>query len=403
MPHPTGSEILSVNQLAQFRFAKPEQVRSLEREQQELSWALNGRSQYDGELLFGELMPERLQGGTAPDQDHVRTLMEKNKATLAASRPPTDLTPMQRSKYAALERDLRQEIQEGMLSNDMTNNPTEYNIDMELAWQYHKSKKAIAWMNVRQMLDPTNDSPFFTSIEALRPTNPPTVDLRKLRQNWDNIAFTDAMERAEIEIDDALYSQFLRYKAMDWSDKGIMRELGLSRAGLEVAMARLMAERLEASEPEMDEDDEDEGETYGSPASPGSSEVDEEADEEEELVSASPRASATLPAGVVPPQTLETPHAKGTWLRAQLERRHMTVRGLGNALGLTGSPLSVFQVKVSKGSRLTDDEWQSIGLILAQADDDPAFLARYADEKSWAHGRHTAKDTNAKSRRYGNR
>jgi len=176
MQHPAGNEILSIQDLSKFRFGKPDDVRRLEREQQELYWSLEGRSQFDGERLFGDQMPERLRGGTAPDQDHVRTLLAKNQATLEAARPPADLTPIQRNKYAVLERELRQDIQEGMLSNTMTNEPTEYHVDMELAWQHYKAKKAIAWMNVRQILDPTNDSPFFTSIESLRPTTPPSVD-----------------------------------------------------------------------------------------------------------------------------------------------------------------------------------------------------------------------------------
>ena len=154
MQHPAGNEILSLAELSKFRFAKPDDVRRVEREQQELHWALEGRSQFDGERLFGDQMPERLRGGSAPDQDHVRTLLAKNTATLDASRPPADLTPIQRNKYARLERDLRADIQEGMLSTDMTNNPSEYNVDMELAWQHYKASKAIAWMNVRQMLDP---------------------------------------------------------------------------------------------------------------------------------------------------------------------------------------------------------------------------------------------------------
>ena len=401
MPHPTGNEILSIGDLSKFRYSKPDDLRRLEREQQELSWALDGRSQYDGERLFGDQMPERLQGGTAPDQDHVRTLMQKNKATLEASRPPSDLTPIQKSKYAALERDLRTDIQEGMLSASMTNDPTEYNVDMELAWQHYKSNKAIAWMNVRQILDPTNDSPFFTSIEALRPTEAPKVDLRKLRMNWDHIKFTDAQERAEVEIDETVYLQFLRLKARDWSDKGIMRELGLSRAGLEVAMARLLAERVEEPGPEPEEgEDEGEGEAPGTPEAPVPPEPDEE--DEEELVAVQTQASGRLvPATCKPPANLKSPQSKASWLRQQLERRHIPVKAMGRALGYSEQALSGFQVRVSKSQRLTAGEWDQIGLAFAQMDEDPAWMQQYMTETSWRTTPHKNRTDTPKSRRYG--
>ena len=57
-----------------------------------------------------------------------------------------------------------------------------------------------------------------------------------------------------MQIEDSVYVQFLRLKALDWSDKGIMRELALTRAGLEVAMARLLGERETQREPEPIDD-----------------------------------------------------------------------------------------------------------------------------------------------------
>jgi hypothetical protein len=406
MQHPSGSEILSINDLSTFRFAKPDDTRRLEREQQELSWALDGRSQYDGERLFGDQLPERLQGGTAPDQDHIRTLMAKNTSTLESSRPPKDLTPIQQSKYAAMERDLRKDIAEGMLSTTQVNDPTEYHVEMELAWQHYKGAKAIAWMNVRQLLDPTNDSPFFTSIESLRPTTPPTVDLRKLRMNWDNIAFTDKAQRAEVAIDDTLYVQFLRLKALDWSDKGIMRELGLSRAGLEVAQAKLMAERQEQHEPEPDDEGDvgleevPEDEVPVPRETPVSPEPDEDPAEVEARAPVAPNGHLPAYYAVMPETRQRTVRDKASWLRQQLEQRHITVATLGRALGLSGKPLSAFSVTVSKGQAIAEETWHAIGMVLAHADEDKEWIKPYEPEGSWKRGRASAKEV-AKSRTYG--
>ncbi|RPJ52440.1 MAG: hypothetical protein EHM21_00105 [Chloroflexi bacterium] len=400
MEHPAGNEILSIHQLSRFRYGKPDELRRLEREQQELYWALEGRSQFDGERLFGDQMPERLRGGSAPDQDHVRTLLEKNQATLNASRPPADLTPIQRNKYATLERELRQDITEGMLSTSMANDPSEYNVDMELAWQHYKSSKAIAWMNCRQILDPTNDSPFFTSIESLRPTTPPMVDLRKLRQNWDNIAFTDAQERAALQLDDSVYVQFLRLKALDWSDKGIMRELGLTRAGLEVAMARLRDERASQREPELIEDDDFPSlrgkvtmpEEWETPTSPETDEEDEEPLEDGEEVPTIFNGHLTPSMAVVPGAKTKTTAQKAAWLRRQLEVRHIASRVMARAIGLEGLKEANFQMRVTKGNTFTEDEWKRIGMVLAYFDEDPTWIAPYEKEGSWKRSRWRAQE-----------
>ena len=400
MEHPAGNEILSIQQLSRFRYGKPDELRRLEREQQELYWALEGRSQFDGERLFGDQMPERLRGGSAPDQDHVRTLLEKNQATLNASRPPADLTSIQRNKYATLERELRQDITEGMLSTSMANDPSEYNVDIELAWQHYKSAKAIAWMNVRQMLDPTNDSPFFTSIESLRPTTPPMVDLRKLRQNWDNIAFTDAQERAALQIEDSVYVQFLRLKALDWSDKGIMRELGLTRAGLEVAMARLLEERVSQREPELIEDDDFRPLRRVAPlpveeeelAPPDTDDEDEEPLEEGEEVPTIFNGHLTPSMAVVPGAKTKTIAQKAAWLRRQLEVRHIASRVMARAIGLEGLKESNFQMRVTKGNTFTEDEWKRIGMVLAYFDEDPTWIRPYEKEGSWKRSRWRAQE-----------
>jgi len=400
MEHPAGNEILSIQQLSRFRYGKPDELRRLEREQQELYWALEGRSQFDGERLFGDQMPERLRGGSAPDQDHVRTLLEKNQATLDASRPPGDLTPIQRNKYAMLEDELRKDITHGMLSTNMANDPSEYNVDMELAWQHYKASKAIAWMNVRQILDPTNDSPFFTSIESIRPTTPPMVDLRKLRQNWDNIAFTDAQERAALQIEDSVYVQFLRLKALDWSDKGIMRELGLTRAGLEVAMARLLEERVSQREPELIEDDDFRPLRRVAPlpveeeelAPPDTDDEDEEPLEEGEEVPTIFNGHLTPSMAVVPGAKTKTIAQKAAWLRRQLEVRHIASRVMARAIGLEGLKESNFQMRVTKGNTFTEDEWKRIGMVLAYFDEDPTWIRPYEKEGSWKRSRWRAQE-----------
>src|SRR5262249_1693558 len=142
------------------------------------------------------------------------------------------------------------------------------------------------------------------SIESLRPMDPPRVDLRKLRMNWDNIAFTDREDKLNIIIDEDVYTQYLRLKVLDWSDKGIMRELGMTRPALEVANARLMNERevsREQREARALVEQEDAAQALDAYArdqqpEPGEGEADEEpeeeAEEEEEAPAEDPQETA---------------------------------------------------------------------------------------------------------------
>jgi hypothetical protein len=396
MKHPGGNDILTVEALSQFRYGKPDDIRRLEREQQEMQWALEGRSQYDGERLFGEDLPPRLQGGNAPDQDHLRTLLSKNAQTLDAMRPPQDLTPIQRRKYAAMERELREGLQYGMPSVAMMNDPTEYNVEMNMAWQEYNVRKAIAWMNTRQILDPKNDSPFFTSIETLRPTEAPRVDLRKLRMNWDNIAFLDQEDKYDITLDDAVYQEFLRLKVLDWSDKGIMRHLGLTRAALEVANAKLAQERAAAREAyadvkePLDEDDEARAEAQGYPlpawddeAEPGTEEADTEEqdadhampvpEEDQDEVTAPPPGPAPLKA------LWAQPDRSRTWLKEELRRLGLQQQVFARAMGFEGQAINNWCSSLTSRPRVRflANDWARITHLLELFPRDPAHFAKY--------------------------
>ena len=416
MKHPGGNAILTVDALSQFRFGKPEDIRRLEREQQEIHWSLEGRSQYDGERLFGEDLPSRLQGGNAPDQDHLRTLLVKNAQTLDAMRPPRDLTPIQRRKYASLERELREDLQRGMPSVGMMNDPTEYNVEMNMAWQEYKAKKGIAWMNTRQILDPTNDSPFFTSIETLRPTDPPRVDLRKLRMNWDNIAFLDKEEKFDVTLDDDVYQEFLRLKVLDWSDKGIMRQLGLTRAALEVANAKLMAERQAAREEREEEDaepmsrqdrtdyarleealgpdpDEEDDEAEEDEGERGDREEEEPVEEPEE-VAAPPgtpvEAGAVATAMNTTPirELWKQPPRPRRWLKDELQRIGLQQPVFARAMGMHGPGVTTWCQSLTKRAniRFPQQQWARVTHLLELFTRDPASFTQYGYAPTGATG-----------------
>jgi hypothetical protein len=234
--HPGGNDIWSWEELSSFRFGKPEDVRRLERENQEMRWAAEGRSQFDGEDLAV------VTGGRAPDQDYIRECIRANERTLDEMRPPQDLTSVQMNKYARLHEELEKDFTSYMPSKEQMEDASDSNVELNMAWQEHKARKTIAWMNCRQILDPLNDNPFFTSVESIRPATPPKNDPRRIRENWALLRFTEEAQRKVVTVDDSTYQQFVLFQALDWSDVSIKKSLGLTQAQFEAALDRLQSE-----------------------------------------------------------------------------------------------------------------------------------------------------------------
>jgi hypothetical protein len=282
---------------------------------------------------------------------------------------------------------------------DMMSDPTEYNVEMNMAWQEYNVRRAIAWMNTRQILDPKNDSPFFTSIETLRPTTPPHVDLRKLRMNWDNIAFLDKEDKFDVTLDDDVYKEYLRLKVLDWSDKGIMRQLGLTRAALEVANAKLAQERAAArEEPEEVEEVEEpaagrdaydevlaEAARWAEEAEPD--EPDDDSDDERPMPEerevpeeADVPAHATVHGTTEPLKALRPqPNRARTWLKDELRRLGLQQPVFARALGLEGPAITTWCGSLTRRPhvRFLVNDWARITHLLERFAVDPAHFAQF--------------------------
>lgn len=336
--HPGGNDIWSVDELSSFRFGKPEDVRRIEREQQELRWATEGRSQFDGEDMTV------VTGGRAPDQDYIRECIRANEATLQEMRPPQELTAIQMNKYARLHEDLEKEFTSYMPSKEQMEDPSDSNVELNMAWQEHQGRKAIAWMNCRQILDATNDNPFFTSVESIRPATPPKNDPRKIRENWGLLRFTNAQERRAVTIDDPTYQQFLLYRALDWSDLAIKKALGFSAPQFEAALDRMQGD------------------------------ADLHRDLHAEVSVLTPAETVDMLAHLPGPD-------RGKWMNQQLNDRMLNSQAVARDLKMQ---VSIWQDYMHSRRTMPENLFKKCRLWLERYDDKPEVYASFLRAKAWA-------------------
>ena len=246
--HPGDNGVLTVEQLGKARYGNPDQVRQLERESQELRWALNGRSQYDGEPGHGQIQsnPELLKESLA-----------RNESSIATMRPPTGLSQIQLGKYHRMEQELTQDIRDVMPTQEMMERPTDQNVQWYLAYNQHYAAKCVALQNIREIkrvnLDPTNNDPFLTSLEIIRPVQPPKNDPRKFNANYDLLRFTDVVERQLNEPDQETFLRFCGLKMLGWTESTMLRELGINKPAYEACMDRLARETGQSPDPKEPE------------------------------------------------------------------------------------------------------------------------------------------------------
>lgn len=269
MAHPGGNEILRPEQLEGFTFGTPAQITAMEQEKQKLEWTLSGRS--EGGTSLDPIRDQMMRQGMPPltvDPKNLRLSLNRINRSLEQIRPPTGLTQIQIGKYVKLGRELTEDVMEGMPSVEMMHRGNDQDVQVNFAWQQQKARRAIARRNVNEILrancDRGNTDPFFSSIETIRSTEAPKIDLRRYAQSWDNLRFTEEVERQMETPDDETFMRFAAYKGMDYSQKSIMSELGMTLAQYEACMDRWEQRRQSRAEVETTETQTNEpAEVYG--------------------------------------------------------------------------------------------------------------------------------------------
>ena len=272
-----------------------------------------------------------------PNADMVRENLARDKAMLEAGTPPK-LNPLQIRQHMLKLKELDADIKEGMPSIDQMWRPLGANIDIAIAHERVKKMKVKARKTVLSRLDPENVEPNFRSKELLRTNDPPTVDLRQYWRNYELIKWQEnaTIEGEDLPLDDETFQRFCQFKAADCSPKLIKRDLALSEAQYAQAMTRLQA--LKAT-------------------------MAEAADEDEDVLPPGPVTSAETN-GHEPPHDL-------AWVKAEIQRRHLVHRSIGEALGIEKGTIG----NMLAGRQRTPATFiNDMEAIFAKFDQDPTTL-----------------------------
>lgn len=334
-------DVAVVDQIANLSIHRPHQSESLRREIRALEWALNGRSEHDGQP-----MPQFSNGAgeDAGNREYIQESLSRTRKlyeTHAAERWHERFNGYEKNViYQELKRAER-EIVEGMPTHEMMQEPTSSNVDWWMAWHKEKKKQILFWRNARRILDPRNDNHNFGNVDTLRKHELTGADPRRYWSGFEQIAFTELAEKAIDQVSDDQYYVFLTLKAQDWAPMNIMRKLGWTKPTYEAAMARL---RVSAGQPEPEAAVEESVEDVDDPIVDDiEPDDDDEAAVVEETAGASP---AHLPVETAPLLTSSEWHAL-------LEERHITHKTAARYIHMN---IHTFKARMAGRGRFTSSQ-----------------------------------------------
>jgi hypothetical protein len=244
------SETPTFDQLAAMSIHRPHQSESLRREIRALEWALQGRSEHNGQP-----MPQFANGGgdDVGNRDYIQESLSRTKRLYenhAAEAWADRFNGYEKNKLFQELKTAEVDIVEGMPTHEMMQDPSSSNVDWWRAWHKAKVKRILSWRNGQRILDPRNDNENFGNVDRLRKHHLSGDDPRRYWSGFEQIAFTDQAEREIDQLSDAQYHVFLTLKAQKWADMNIMRKLGWTKPTYEAAMSKLRSSMQRLDLPE---------------------------------------------------------------------------------------------------------------------------------------------------------
>jgi len=323
-----NDDVALVDQIAKLSIHRPEQSDNLAREIRALEWALNGRSEHNGQP-----MPQFASGGDdAGNREYLQESLTRTRRlhdAHAAEGWSQRFNGYEKNLIYRESKRVEKEIVDGMPTHEMMQEPSSTNVDWWMAWHRSIKKRVLFWRNARRILDPRNDNHNFGNVDILRKHELTGSDPRKYWTGYEQIAFSERVEEAIDQITDAQYHVFLTLKAQDWAPMNIMRKLGWTKPTYEAAMARL---RLSAGSPEA----------YDEPSVVG---TDTEAAE-----AAVPDAPA-VPVELAPPGDDDPALMTSREWRALLAERGITQKTAARAIHMN---FSTFKARLEGRGRFTE-------------------------------------------------
>ena len=226
--------VLTAEHLAKQVYLAPQKREQIKGNIQALEWALRGRSMYGGMDMPRDVP---IMGYTPPEPEILRESVARDRALLEASTPP-NLSNLEKNRLYRRLKDLDAAITHDMPTYDMMEVAHMNNVEHHMAWEKAHKKGILERRNILRILDPENDSPFFTSVEQLRTATPPKGNPRRYSQAFDYIEFQEQTEEELQVIDDTSYGHFLELKCAGWAEATICKEMNWPKELYNVAMKR---------------------------------------------------------------------------------------------------------------------------------------------------------------------
>lgn len=215
-------------------YLSPQKREQIRENIQSLEWALRGQSMHRGMDMPRDVP---IPGYSPPEPEILQESLDKEQALYAASTPPA-VSPLEKNRLFRRLKELDEKIKHAMPTYDMMEQPTMNNVEHHMAWERQAKPLILERKAILRVLDPDNDSTFFTSVEQLRSSTPPKGNPAKLFQNFDYIQFQQTTEATLNLLDDEGYSRFLELKCAGWADATIQKQLGWTRELYNAAMTR---------------------------------------------------------------------------------------------------------------------------------------------------------------------
>lgn len=235
--------LLTPDTLSKQTYLAPQKREHIQQNIRALEWALRGRSMHMGMDMPHDIP---IPGFAPPEPEILRESLEKEQALLEASTPP-ELSAFEKNKLYRRVKELDELITHDMPTYDMMEVPTMNNVEHHMAWERLHKQHILERRAILRILDPDNESTFFTSVEQLRTTTAPKGNPRQFFQKFDYLQFQEVAEEQLQVIDDESYIRFLQLKNLHWADMTICKELGWSKEVFNAAMTRWRQAIMEGS------------------------------------------------------------------------------------------------------------------------------------------------------------
>ena len=231
-------KVPTIQDLAKLSLLNPSQREKLETEIESLERGLKGFSM-DGD---GDQMPMFPDPRFPfPDRAVLQESLRRNQQTLAKGTPPDYTTSQKNGLFVDYKRWV-EEYREGMPSSDQMERPTWENVQLHMRHEQRNVERGPAIKAATKVLD-TDLEDF--SLEALRPSQPSSINYRALMDGMDHQVWTEGqeLERALEDLDESQYAEFLKLRAYGIeTPKLIQRTAHLSQAQYDACMHRFQAE-----------------------------------------------------------------------------------------------------------------------------------------------------------------